>query len=174
MQRFARGVDQVLNPVLMMKRMLLSAVVFAAGCQYDPFAHEFTSNRPADGSVAGRYVPEDDTARRLRTRFKIEVSSESEVLLNTDGTFLAMNLPHCWYNTFDCVPGSEAWQGTWALKQHQDWWAVALHITSRNGNQTSYGIPMMIRGDASPYLLHLTIGDPDSGGALAFRRKSPP
>jgi hypothetical protein len=37
-----------------------------------------------------------------------------------------------------------------------------------------YGIPMMIRGSASPYLLHLTIGDPDSGGALAFRRKPQP
>ena len=155
----------------MMKRILLSGVVLLAGCQYDPFAHEFTSRRPVEDSVVGRYVPDDETLERLRTRFEIEVSSDAAFVLNSDKTFVAQYLPHCWFNTFDCVSGSEAWKGSWALQQHQDWWTVALHITSRNSHPTSYHMPLMIRGEAPPYLLHLTIGDPDSGDALAFRRK---
>ena len=154
------------------KRLLLLAVVLLAGCQYDPFAHEFTSRRPAEDSVVGRYVPDSASGARLRSRFKIEVSPFTELVLNSNGTFVARGLPNCWFSTFDCVTGSDGWAGSWTLQQHQDWWAVALRITARNGERmSSYHLPVMIRGERPPYLLHLTIGDPDSGDALAFQRQ---
>jgi hypothetical protein len=156
-----------------MKRSVLAAVVLLAGCQYDPFAHEFTSRRPTEESVIGRYVPDDDSKARLRTRFNIEVSPRCEFVLKRDQTFVAQSLPDCWFHTFDCLAGSDRWEGSWTLQQHQDWWAVALQITSRNGVPTSYHMPVMLRGGPRPYLLHLTIGDPDSGDALAFQAEPP-
>jgi hypothetical protein len=157
----------------MLNRSVLPAIVLLAGCQYNPFAHEFTSRRPDHETVIGRYMPDDETKRRLRSRFAIEVSPECEFVLNSDRTFVARRLPHCWYKTFDCGPGTETWEGTWAIEKNQDWWAIGLHLTSRNGEPTDYHMPLMLRREAPPYLLHLTIGDSDSGDALAFQHESP-
>lgn len=146
------------------------AVLLLVACQYDPFAHEYTTRKPVEDTLIGRYVPDDESRERLRGRFKIELGSSSELLLRSDRTFLATHLPRCWSDVSDCVPGWEDWEGTWSLEQDQRWWAAGLHILSRNGKPENYRMPATLRGNAPPYILHLTIGDPDSGDALAFRR----
>jgi hypothetical protein len=157
----------------MLRRAVVITIVLLAGCQYNPFAHEFTSRRPDQETVIGRYVPDDETKRRLSSRFAIEVSPECEFVLNGDRTFVARGLPRCWYKAFECGPGTETWEGTWAIEKNQEWWAIGLDLTSRNGEPIGYHMPLMLRREAPPYLLHLTIGDPDSGDALAFEPQSP-
>ncbi len=169
--RAKHAVDRASCGWFIMKRGITVLVLFLAGCQYNPFAHEFTTRRPVDESVVGKYSPDTESQARLRAHLKVELSSNCKLFLNSDKTFAAHDLPRCWINTFQCVSGTEDWKGTWSIEQAQDWWAIRLRVTSRNGQPTDYGIPAMLRGEAPPYLLHLTIGDPDSGDALAFQRE---
>ena len=95
-------------------------------------------------------------------------------MLNSDRTFVAREVPRFWINPeLGAASDTDDWKGTWALGQHQDWWAVQLDIQSLNGEPISFGLAAMLRGESPPYLVHLTIGDPDSGDALAFQRESP-
>lgn len=154
------------------KTSLVTCLTLLLGCQYDPFAHEFTETEPRRAAVAGEYKPDRETTERLRSSLGVSVNPAAKFVLNQDGTFVANELPNCWIaQSFDCAPGTETWAGTWSLRRNQDWWAVQLHLTSRNGQATTYGLPAMLRREEPPYLLHLTIGDPDSGDALAFERR---
>lgn len=155
-----------------MRLEIVAVAVFLVGCQYNPFAHEFTTAKPKEPELVGRYVPDRETTERLRTSLAVTVSPEAALAINADHTFHATALPKCWIDQdFDCAQGTETWTGTWSLRRNQEWWAVQLHIKSRNGQPTSYGMPAMLRGETPPYLVHLTIGDPDSGDALAFERR---
>ena len=141
-----------------MKRAIIVAAVFLTGCQYNPFAHEFTTRRPAEQSLVGRYAPDEETRERLRSHLKLEVSPDCKVFLNSDQTFVARDVPRCWIvasSGSGCHRGTEDWKGTWELAQHQEWWAVRLHITLRDDEPTSFGLPAMLRGEAPPYLVHL-------------------
>jgi hypothetical protein len=150
-------------------------VLLMAACQYDPFAHEFTKARPAEHSLVGTYVPDEETSERLRKSLNVQLQPATALTLNQDHTFEARNLPNCWIGpSLDCVAGTESWSGTWSLKQSQEWWAIGLHLRSRNGEKTDFGMVAMLRGEHPPYLVHLTIGDPDSGDALAFQRSAAP
>jgi hypothetical protein len=155
-----------------MRSGVLAAVLLLFACQYDPFAHEFTTSEPRESALVGRYTPDAETTERLRSVLSISVSPAAALVINADHTFTAHDLPNCWISqSFDCAAGTEAWAGTWSLRRHQEWWSIQLHITSRNGRSTSYGLPAMLRGDGPSYLIHLTIGDPDSGNAVAFERR---
>jgi hypothetical protein len=154
------------------KIRIVAAVLLLAGCQYDPFAHEFTNAQPRESAIVGRYVPDEETTERLKTALGVTVSHATSIAINPNHTFIATELPRCWIGQdFECAEGTETWTGTWSLRQHQEWWSVQLHITSRNGQPTSYGMPAMLRHEQPPYLVHLTIGDPDLGNALAFERR---
>ena len=153
------------------KRIGVLAALLMVGCQYNPFAHEFTRTEPRESAVVGTYIPDSETTERLRRSLGVSVSPSARFVINADHTFVANELPKCWIDqTFDCDPGTETWVGTWSLRRTQEWWALQLHVTSRNSEATSYGMPAMLRGEEAPYLVHLTIGDPDSGDALAFER----
>lgn len=151
----------------------VAAALLLVGCQYDPFAHEFTKAQPQESAVVGLYVPDRETTKHLRDTLRVTVHHDASLIINADHTFVARELPNFWIgHTFDCVTGGiENWSGTWSVRRDQEWWAVYLHITSRNGQPTSYQLPAMLRRERPPYLLHLTIGDPDSGDAFAFERR---
>ena len=154
-------------------RLLIAIVAVAfTRCQYNPFAHEFTRARPQERTVVGRYVPDRETSERLPRSSGVAVSDRTSLAIHADHTFAATELPKCWTEeSFDCRPGTESWTGTWSLRRNQEWWALQLHIKSRNGQPTDYGFPAMLRREAPPYLVHFTIGDPDAGDALAFERR---
>ena len=156
-----------------MKRAVAITGLLLAGCQYNPFAHEFTTRRPLDESVVGVYRPDHESNERLRSALDVELDPDCKLILNSDKTFVARELPRFWILRSTGRPSdTDVWKGTWTLAQVQNWWAVRLHIESLNGEPMSFVVPAMLRGDAPPYLVHLTIGDPDSGDALAFQRES--
>jgi hypothetical protein len=78
-------------------------------------------------------------------------------------------MPTCWRAALECSAEVENATGTWQIAKHDDWWVVRLRCTSIQGKPTDYGLDAFVRGDRPPQLLHLTVGDPDSGEALAFR-----
>ena len=49
------------------------------------------------------------------------------------------------------------------MTKHQDWWAIDLNFTRAN-----HSSDMRLVGQKPPYLLNLTVGDPDAGTAMQF------
>jgi hypothetical protein len=144
-------------------------VLWMPACQFDPFASEFTRVRPVERYLVGRYVPDAETRERLASQLNVKVPTTCELLVGQDGRFVVHDAPNCWFGpAVDCAPEDVDFTGDWRLGQHQKWWAVQLTARTINGKPGAYGLPAMIRGDEPPYILHLTIGDPDSGNALAF------
>ena len=151
----------------------LFLLVWLSACQYDPFAHEYTTSRPVERDLIGTYRPDRETADRMKRVLGIAVGRFCELTLRPDGTFTIREMPRCWFvaSVEDCVAGTEDVAGTWKIIPQQQWWAVGL--TKRStvaGVDHIYRFRAMLRGSEPPYLLHFIIGDPDSGNGLAFAR----
>jgi hypothetical protein len=150
---------------------ILAVAMMLTGCQYDPFAHEYTTMKPVENKLIGQYSPDAETRDRVGSQLNIQVDPACELVLNADHTFSAKNLPRCWFppKGSDCLPGKTDVSGDWSLRQRGEWWSVDLNAHLQPGGvMKTWNVPALVRGDRPPYILHLTIGDPDSGNALAF------
>ena len=171
------GAADVLNPLGGMRASLcLMLFLVLNGCQYDPHAHLYTTDKPETTNVVGSYVltsqtltPGGLTALRGRT---------CSLELRADGTFIATNVPP-WQegfpptNFFDTlISGSGTWRidsvgsvddGRKPLKIH---WGVYLDSPAAKFAAVGLTSPK------PPYGLIYTLGDPDSGEALILERKN--
>jgi hypothetical protein len=155
----------------MRNALFLIVAMASTGCQYDPFAHEYTAVKPIENNLIGRYTPDAETRNRVESQLNIQVDPACELVLNADHTFDAKNLPRCWFppTRSDCLPGKTDVTGDWSLRRDGKWWSVDLNAHLQPGGvMKTWSVPAAVRGDQPPYILHLTIGDPDSGNALAF------
>jgi len=98
--------------------------------------------------------------------FNVDIS-QSAFDLSSDGSFESGDLPDC-SKEMACSGKLQDISGTWSLAQHQDWWAVRLLTSRIDGASADFGVGAILRLDEPPYLIHFTIGDPDSGQTLAF------
>src|SRR5437867_4158599 len=148
---------------LVLTSMLLS------GCQFDPYAHEYTRAKPKEESLVGRYAADDESRNLFQRAFKMDVG-RCELDLMTDATFELRNVPDCWRRP-DCSGKVETAAGTWKLCQIHEWWSLVLRTQRIDGLAVDWGSEAMLRGEDVPYLIHFIIGDPDSGRGLALERK---
>lgn len=149
-------------------------LVLLLGCQYDPHAHLYTTEKPQTADVAGRYALENQTV--TRDGIAALQGQPCVIELRTDGRFTATNVPP-WElgspgtNFFSTLlSGSGTWRidsvgsvddGGRPLKTH---WGVYLD------SDTTKIMPAGLTGQTPPYGLIFTLGDPDSGDALTFQR----
>ena len=140
-----------------------------AACQYDPFAHEFTKVRPEKGTLVGVYELDAESAEMLRRKYKV-IPPSSRFVLRGDGTFSITDVPTCWRELKACSSATETADGTWQVAKIDEWWEVRLHCTKIEGAASDYTHGANVRGNHPPQLLHFTVGDPDLGDALAFRK----
>jgi len=155
-----------------MRRLMIALLMALSGvsCQYDPFAHEFTEVKPKASDLVGTYVLDAQSIDMLNRHYQVPPPG-SRFILRDDGTFTIQNVPSCWRAAAKCTRQTETAEGRWEIrKDQQQWWAVQLGCTSISGNKIDYALPAMIRGDHPPLLLHFTVGDPDTGEGLAFRK----
>jgi len=153
-----------------MRRYSLVLLILAtAACQYDPFAHEFTRVKPERATLVGVYELDDESTEMLRRKYQL-VPPPSRFVLRDDGTFTITDVPTCWRAVTECSSATEGAAGTWQVVKLGEWWEVRLHCTTIQGERSDYGIGANVRGDRPPQLLHFTVGDPDMGEALAFRK----
>ncbi len=84
-------------------------------------------------------------------------------------------------------------EGKWDIEKKQDWWVVGLEfnnalgitsikdwevvvknldgtVTVESGRAGKFWTSIDLIGEQAPYILHLTVGDPDSGRALQYER----
>ncbi|HUS34988.1 MAG TPA: hypothetical protein VM680_06515, partial [Verrucomicrobiae bacterium] len=156
----------------------MTLAAFFSGCQYDPFAHTYTTAKPDESKIAGNYQLVMQT---LTTNGLAEFSGQlPSVELRADGTFSATNIPP-WGISFPdtnffttLVSGS----GNWSIESvgsvdngttRQTMWGLRLDPPS---GKAVFDFPKLM-GTNSPYGLIFTLGDPDSGDAMIFGRAMP-
>ena len=154
--------------------LCLVAMALLQGCQYDPYAHTLTTEKPQTNAVVGRYVLKDQTV--VSGGLTAMQGRPCVVELAADGTFTATNVPPLVFGAppisslSSLVSGAGTWQidsvgsvgnGSGKLKTH---WGV--HLESQAPQMQSPGFT----GDKPPYGLIFTIGDPDSGTVMVLER----
>ena len=144
------------------------------GCQYDPYAHLYTTERPKDTDVAGIYNLAEQTLTRNGLSFLQDKNCSID--LRADHTFVATNFPD-WRETQPVeyfLDGLHTRNGTWQiesvgsiddgsrpLKTH---WGIRL-----NTNDTNLWCAGLT-SKKPPYGFIFGYGDPDSGTVMQFIR----
>jgi hypothetical protein len=152
----------------------LTLMVLFQGCQYDPYAHLFTTEKPQTSNVVGRYTLKDQT---LTSGGLSALGGRScLVVLAANGTFTATNVPPSVFGApptnflGSLVTGSGTWRidrvggvdnGRGSVKTH---WGIYLD------SQATKMQPPGLTGNKPPYGLIYTLGDPDSGTVMIFER----
>jgi hypothetical protein len=129
----------------------------------------FTRNMPDRADVIGTWVPTAATVKDLRQAGGYAVSKH-ELILRADGTFAMVNMPDWWASGFgQSGKRFESGSGSWKFyRDHNAWtvWAIELDFPK-------FRVPnsLHLRRQKPPYLIQITIGDPDSGHYMLFEQR---
>jgi len=124
---------------------------------------DFTRDEPAGADVVGKWIPVTGHLSQAGA----SGIPEREIDLRKDGSFSVVDLP-----TSPEVPGVSArglltGSGVWHLDKDLDGytvWVINLDFASHHREMVH------LRRQKPPYLIHIFIGDPDSGQAALFER----
>ena len=155
----------------------LFILIVVNSCQYDPFAHQYTTEEPSKSDIIGEYVLEMQTIDPGVKEF-LEPNSNRianpKIILSSDTTFKFINVPD-FRGVFEIkfkglINGSGNWEletvgfiddGIGDLEQH---WGLRL------SNVTSELTYAKLASNSPPYKLIFGFGDPDEGKALIFKK----
>ena len=156
--------------------ILTFACVLLVACQYDPWADKFLTEKPAEKDVVGTYIVDSDSQKRNiqmpMHHGTLPVSHTAEIMLSPDHKARFTHVPEDYRGEAAC---SVTGQGTWRLVKNGDFFVVIASIVNEEANSVckgDFGYELVLYGKKPPYKLHVTIGDPDSGDAVQFERKS--
>jgi hypothetical protein len=148
-------------------RAFPTALILAllGGCNGDPYSTTYTVRKPAPKDLPGIYEPDAATLARLPSL------GPHQIEVRDDGVLLFRAVPRGTLGEA-AASGSESGRGSWSLVQRQkSWWGLEVHVQELNGEPVNRYNYLHLRNETPPYLLHATIGDPDSGEASVFERK---
>jgi len=151
----------------------LPLALFLSGCMGSAWSElSFTRNKPNPADVIGTWVPTAATIKDLREHGGY-VISKHQLILRADGTFSMVNMPDWWSNGFGQSQKSfESGSGKWQFYQDDNTWTVwAIEL-----DFPKFFVPnaMHLQCQKPPYLIHITVGDPDSGHYMLFQRENDP
>lgn len=145
------------------------AALSMVGCVGDPFLSSYTKTKPNEADLIGTWVPNPDTIKDMRDRGRYEVeNAKTRLVLGSDGSFEMVDIPDWWREPLGRSHSHlESDHGTWKLKEYSPGtrWELGLYFPSWGGTTIS------LRRDKPPYLIHITLGDPDNGDAMTFVRQ---
>ena len=159
----------------------VSFLVFLAltvsGCQFDPYSSEFATVKPKETDLVGQYAPNTDTIKPASEKSKYARKPMS-IELEEDGTIDVSHIPNQWAADFGHPnSGSDSANGTWKIARHQKWWAIQVDFpaTEEQGSAKRNGLvtEMMLVGDKPPYMIHFSVGDPETGDTMRFHKVKP-
>jgi hypothetical protein len=159
-------------------RVLLTilALVSLTGCQYNPYANQFTTAQPKPEDVTGTYALTEQTISP--DGLSVLQGRQCQFDLRSDGTFSVTNYPTWSYAFSDgsgkfvaFVSGAGHWScdtvGTVSDgSTSQSYWGVRFTDCNTNIDDA-----LAFTGKAPPYGLIMTYGDPDSGTVMIFKKK---
>ncbi|MCO5045269.1 MAG: hypothetical protein J5I99_10760 [Verrucomicrobia bacterium] len=154
---------------------ILAVTPLLLGCQYNPYAHLFTTTQPKQEHVAGSYSLTQQTI--APGGLSLLQGQRCVLELRGDGTFSIMNYP-TWSEAFSPTNGqlvaSISATGRWSCdtvgvvsdgRKSQRYWGVQFSDADTQLD------PLTLTGKTPPYGLIMTYGDPDSGTVMIFEKK---
>ena len=106
----------------------------------------------------------------------LKINPSAHILLSSDHKAEFFQVPEA---TSDELPCSVTGRCTWRLGKSDRYMTLWAQIADQESNgrcrdtfTPNFGDQLNLYGDRPPYRLHLTIGDPDSGDAVQFERRS--
>ena len=137
------------------------------GCQGTWRELSFTRARPDPSALVGIWVPTTETLADMRDVGGYPISKH-ELRLQADGQFSMTNMPDWWREGFGRSSGTfESGAGKWELREEDGAvgpaWVIDLEFPQ-------YGTSVHLVRQKDPYMIHVYIGDPDSGHAMLFER----
>ena len=149
----------------------ISVALLMSGCMNNGIQWSeltFTRHKPSLADVVGTWVPTAATLKDLRDQGSYTLSTH-QLILRADGTFTMVNMPDWWSDGFGrSRKGFESGGGKWQFYQDRDPWTVwAIELDFPKGIVPN---AVHLRRQKPPYLLHIQVGDPDSGHAMLFER----
>jgi len=146
-------------------------------CQYDPYAHKYTTSKPKESELIGSYIFEKQTVEYEITEFKDSLNNQTvipKIEINSNGTYKVVNFPV--FETFNptfigLITQTGEWKistvgsigdGSGNLKKH---WGI--YLLGLPNDVQSAGL----MNNKSPYGIIFGFGDPDAGQAMIFKKK---
>ena len=149
-----------------------------ASCQFDPYAHSYTTIKPNEIDLVGQYAFELQTADTNNVSLNSELKDRiiiPKIKINEDGTYSVNDLPvfefHLPTKFKDLVSGNGQWN------------IIADEIFNSDGKVTGYfyrvelnGLPFEVKkvglmNNKPPYNLIFGFGDPDQGHVMIFKKE---
>lgn len=139
----------------------LTLVAAIAGCSQQPQNAAFRNTALSRTDLAGvwKVTPQ---SLSIIDRFSTTVSTNISFDLQLDGRVLATNFPLN-LGTFDPVLSLETGKGSWEIDQRYATFDVQISLQGHSQ-------PLDVREFKGKLLLTFTLGDPDSGETIVFRR----
>jgi hypothetical protein len=151
--------------------LFLPLALFLSGCMNNGIEWSelsYTRKKPNQADVIGTWVPTATTVKDLR-EVGGYVISKHELILRADGTFTMVNMPDWWSGRNEPKKGFESGSGKWQLLQDNNVWTV--WDIELDFSEFVVANAIHLQRQKPPYLLHITVGDPDSGHYMLFERK---
>ena len=151
------------------------ALTLFVGCQYNPYAHLFTTTQPKQEDVAGIYLLTEQTIMPGGLGFLQGQQCMLDLLGN--GTFSVTNCP-----TWMKVPSPKNGQFVASISTTGRWSCNTVGTVSiGDTSQPYWGVQfsdadtqlasLALTGKTAPHGLIMTYGDPDSGTVMIFEKK---
>jgi hypothetical protein len=155
--------------------IVLSALLFLAGCQYDPWANGFVATQPAEQEVAGTYAIDADSQKRSikipMSNAAFPVNRTARIVLSPDHKAEFLHVPQDYQGEKAC---SVTGRGSWNLGKIDRYAVVRASIVNQESGSPcdgEFAYELHLYGKRPPYKLHVTIGDPDAGDAVQFEKQ---
>jgi hypothetical protein len=165
-----RQVQAVIGAIL----AALALIGCAVPVDFDgpPFLH----SEPSVADLPGVYVPTPATEDRIERGGYAR--KQARVEIHADGTFHIENIPAWWLRASEKARGEfDSGEGKWQIAEQQkgiwglDFMFAEPKLPGAHGARAPQK-HVSLRGEAPPYQLHLTYGDPDRGEFMLFRKLS--
>jgi hypothetical protein len=147
----------------------LVLVIIISGCD------RIFSSEPKPDDLVGSYVLSSNSEAFLRKRKEYVSIPSSVIELGTNYSVSIKNLPDCATNGFGRSHGKFlTGKGTWEIEKDSIGYGISfvIHEGGSLGRGIYAGPWIAIRRRSAPYILEVTIGDPDSRETIRYERKS--
>ena len=156
------------NPTLLALCLLMTSACLNNGIEWSELT--FTRTRPSDKDLVGTWTPTSETFQNMKASGGYAISKH-ELTLSADGTFSMLNMPDWWSDGFgESHKQLESGRGTWRVAEAKNVYTIyVVNLLFPTGSVTVH-----VSRQRPPYLLHIILGDPDSGHYMLFEKREHP
>lgn len=138
-----------------------------------------TRTEPDLGDLAGTYRPTSESIKFVKRSGYASIPNIS-IVLRDNGTFEMQNIPDMWIDDFGYSKGNFiSGSGEWKLDSRAigsvSHWGITIDFKYKEDSKPAekgegFYLMLDLMNQEPPYIIHMTIGDPDSGEALDFEK----